>query len=320
MQRKIDSEHVKKKQEGCYCHEPLARRREVDDDEIKGETERKCRNKRQRCYDHSINGSDHFSGSPALSFSSTPTRSIIDMSSSSSLLRTRRIPHISVTSLSNVSNYSPRTNEFRNLYFLPSGVMPSSDNYIGASISSPYHMSGASTNMMHLPTAQSLIIPSLASCGGLPHFYYGHTPDAFERRDYPSIPSPPIGDDTVRRFSTGNLDRFQQNFVDSTRIGTHHTGRKLNDARKLIIGAEEKKQYQKKFESVLTRPYMPLSSPEDKQYLSPRQCYLRKVFIEVFKADESHVLRRRSSKVLLNQIGFRCRFCAHLDPKVRAKQ
>ena len=317
MQRKIESRDDEKKQERDYHNGLVTRRRECEAD-AEDETERKHRNKRQRRYYHDISTTetDHSSKSLVSSSSSTSVRSMMVMSSPSYVL-TRGETSISDTNLSNVPNYSPRAMGFRNSYYLPSDVIPPSDAYFRAPNSSPYHpyhTSRASANMLHLPTNQSLIVPSLGY--GLPHSYYGHT-TAVENRECPPIPSF-IGLDTGRRFSTQIQDRFPHNFVAGYTLGNHNTDRELIKAKS--TAAEEKKHNERNLHYRTTRPYMPLSYPEDKQYLAPWQCYLRKVFIEVFKADKSQVLRRRSNKVQLHQIGFRCRFCAHLDHKSKAKR
>ena len=77
----------------------------------------------------------------------------------------------------------------------------------------------------------------------------------------------------------------------------------------------------RRFEHFSTRPYMALSLPDDKLSLSPFLCFLRKECIEVFKADASMVEDRKCNKIILHQVGIRCRFCAHLlNNKSRANR
>lgn len=61
------------------------------------------------------------------------------------------------------------------------------------------------------------------------------------------------------------------------------------------------------------RPFVPLSTDEDQNWLSDLLCFVRSELVEVFRATEDDVRQRNSSKrVRLGQVGLRCRFCAHL--------
>ena len=68
----------------------------------------------------------------------------------------------------------------------------------------------------------------------------------------------------------------------------------------------------RRHEHFSTRPYMSLSLPGDKDSLSPFLCFLREECIEVFKANASIVAERKCNKIVIHQVGIRCRFCAHL--------
>jgi hypothetical protein len=69
------------------------------------------------------------------------------------------------------------------------------------------------------------------------------------------------------------------------------------------------------------RQILPLSSKGDKKWLSDFQCFLRSHCMEVFSASAEDVASRMNSKrVALNQVGIRCRFCAHLPYRERANR
>ena len=62
-----------------------------------------------------------------------------------------------------------------------------------------------------------------------------------------------------------------------------------------------------------------LKTEGDSIWLSEFLCFLRSDCCEVFEATSQHVLERRKSKqIRLNQVGIRCRFCAHLPHVSRA--
>ena len=64
---------------------------------------------------------------------------------------------------------------------------------------------------------------------------------------------------------------------------------------------------------------MSLGLETDKSRLSKFLCFLRLECVEVFKANQDDVVERLSSKrIHVNQVGIRCRFCAHLSLKGRA--
>eukprot|EP00957_Ditylum_brightwellii_P179493 13674004-Ditylum_brightwellii.AAC.1 len=61
-----------------------------------------------------------------------------------------------------------------------------------------------------------------------------------------------------------------------------------------------------------------LARPQDKYSLSDRQCYVRSNFVEVSEATEDDIRSRHSKgaqKLSLRQVGLRCIFYIHLNPK-----
>ena len=65
--------------------------------------------------------------------------------------------------------------------------------------------------------------------------------------------------------------------------------------------------------------FVPLATDEDCNWLSERQVFIRADLLEVVRASHQDVLVRSSSKgVAYQQVGIRCRFCAHLHPSARA--
>jgi hypothetical protein len=67
------------------------------------------------------------------------------------------------------------------------------------------------------------------------------------------------------------------------------------------------------------RVIVPLATEEDYNWLSDRQCFIRAELLEIVRASHQDVLVRSSSKsVAYQQVGIRCRFCAHLHPSARA--
>ena len=66
------------------------------------------------------------------------------------------------------------------------------------------------------------------------------------------------------------------------------------------------------------RPYMHLGTDSDDIWLSKFLTFLRTECIEVFTASQSDVYERKTSKkIQVNQVGLRCRFCAHLPYRAR---
>lgn len=64
-----------------------------------------------------------------------------------------------------------------------------------------------------------------------------------------------------------------------------------------------------------------MSTDEDQNWLSEFQCFIRSEILEVFRASTEDVQIRNNSKTLQKQqIGIRCRFCAHLPPSARASR
>ena len=65
--------------------------------------------------------------------------------------------------------------------------------------------------------------------------------------------------------------------------------------------------------------FVPLATDEDSNWLSERQVFIRAELLEVVRASHQDVLVRSSSKsVAYEQVGIRCRFCAHLHPSARS--
>ena len=66
------------------------------------------------------------------------------------------------------------------------------------------------------------------------------------------------------------------------------------------------------------RRIVPLSTEDDENWLSEFLCFVRSHCAEVFVASNEDVASRMNSKkVLLDQVGVRCRFCAHLPHRER---
>lgn len=66
-----------------------------------------------------------------------------------------------------------------------------------------------------------------------------------------------------------------------------------------------------------------LSTANDSESLSDRQCYVRSHFVEVFISSQQDVSSRHSrgaQKLSINQIGLRCAYCAKLKPRDRAER
>lgn len=69
------------------------------------------------------------------------------------------------------------------------------------------------------------------------------------------------------------------------------------------------------------RSHVSLATDEDQNWLSEFQCFIRSEVLEVFRATEEDVRVRNNSKHLTTQqVGIRCRFCAHLPPTSRASR
>jgi len=70
------------------------------------------------------------------------------------------------------------------------------------------------------------------------------------------------------------------------------------------------------------RRIISLGTTDDEIWLSPFLCFLRSHCIEVFDAKAVDVTYRRSAKtkVEINQVGIRCRFCAHKPYQSRGKR
>lgn len=69
------------------------------------------------------------------------------------------------------------------------------------------------------------------------------------------------------------------------------------------------------------RPYMPFSIEEDANWLSSFQCFIRSEILELFRVSSQGIKVRNALKSLtINQVGIRCRFCAHLQHGTRANR
>ena len=66
-----------------------------------------------------------------------------------------------------------------------------------------------------------------------------------------------------------------------------------------------------------TRPFHPLGIDEDPNWLSEFHCFVRSELIEVFRASREDC-KARNNAITYQQVGIRCRFCAHLDSSARA--
>jgi len=64
----------------------------------------------------------------------------------------------------------------------------------------------------------------------------------------------------------------------------------------------------------MVRTYIPFSIEEDPNWLSSFQCYIRAEILELFRVNDEGIRIRNAAKSLsMNQVGIRCRFCAHLQ-------
>jgi len=69
------------------------------------------------------------------------------------------------------------------------------------------------------------------------------------------------------------------------------------------------------------RPYSPFSIDEDPNWLSNFQCLIRSEILELFRVSQRGIKVRNAAKSLsVNQVGIRCRFCAHLQHGTRANR
>ncbi len=67
------------------------------------------------------------------------------------------------------------------------------------------------------------------------------------------------------------------------------------------------------------RKIIALSTEHDEERLSQFLCFVRSKCVEVFMANDEDVASRRTSKkVVMGQVGIRCRFCAHIPHRERA--
>ena len=69
------------------------------------------------------------------------------------------------------------------------------------------------------------------------------------------------------------------------------------------------------------RPYAAFSIEEDPNWLSSFQCFIRSEILELFRVSNQGIKVRNALKSLtVNQVGIRCRFCAHLQHGTRANR
>ena len=69
------------------------------------------------------------------------------------------------------------------------------------------------------------------------------------------------------------------------------------------------------------RNIIPLGTEDDQIWLSEFLCFLRAECVEVFRASKADVRYRKNSKKIKNdQVGIRCRFCAHLPHQARGSR
>ena len=69
------------------------------------------------------------------------------------------------------------------------------------------------------------------------------------------------------------------------------------------------------------RSYVPFSVDEDPNWLSSFQCFIRSEILELFRVSQQGIKVRNAMKSLtVNQVGIRCRFCAHLQHGTRANR
>jgi hypothetical protein len=70
-------------------------------------------------------------------------------------------------------------------------------------------------------------------------------------------------------------------------------------------------------DSYAGRSFFPLGIEEDPNWLSEFHCYVRSDLVEVFRASYNDV-KARNNSIAYQQVGVRCRFCAHMSPSARA--
>lgn len=80
----------------------------------------------------------------------------------------------------------------------------------------------------------------------------------------------------------------------------------------------QQKQLSEALQPYYNRHILALSTNDDENWLSEFLCFVRSQCVEVFSASRDDVASRMNSKkVLLGQVGIRCRFCAHLPHRER---
>jgi hypothetical protein len=65
------------------------------------------------------------------------------------------------------------------------------------------------------------------------------------------------------------------------------------------------------------RPKYPLGIEEDQNWLSEFHCFVRSELVEVYRASQDDC-KARNNSIGYQQVGIRCRFCAHAAPSARA--
>ena len=106
-------------------------------------------------------------------------------------------------------------------------------------------------------------------------------------------------------------DGRSQHAAQKARNTSASSSSSFNNSLHLSTGSEALQPY-------YNRPVLSLSTNDDGIWLSEFLCFVRSQCVEVFAASQDDVAERMNSKkVLLGQVGFRCRFCAHLPHRER---
>ncbi len=135
-------------------------------------------------------------------------------------------------------------------------------------------------------------------------------------------PPPPLtlsqSEQNYRSFYGDSLGISQSLLFNSQQEKTIDKPTKLKETARTIKEDVSAARDPKAQDEIRKRPFMCLGIDEDQQRLSNFLCFLRRDCIEVFRAQPIDVyVRRRSKKIVQDQVGIRCRFCAHLSPSER---
>ena len=113
------------------------------------------------------------------------------------------------------------------------------------------------------------------------------------------------------RVSKGNVPQKDYSHMNQTNQNTPNIPRVIQEQ-------SNPKYITKHFRE---RSFTPLSIPGDNYFLSPFLVFVRPNCIEVVTAKEEDVIRRQKlNKIEVDQIGIRCRFCAHRNYDERRKR